>query len=245
VALPADGESTVVLAAEGADIPATADKLTEKLSISYELQGAAQSAEHQSEIALLPQAVCQTAANPPTLDGELDDSCWTFATKLTDFVHHQTGEPAKEQTVCYVLADDANLYLGFECAEEDMQHLRAEAQPDANGLNPNVPRDDSVEIYVDPRTSGKKYFRLAVNSLGAAKSSAAGGWEVGVAAEADRWIVEVRIPFDLIGATPKPGDVWGFNACRNDQGSGEATAWSCTQGSYAKPERFGGLLFSK
>jgi len=244
-ALPADGESTVVLAAEGADIPATADKLTVKLSISYQLQGAAHSAEHQSEIALLPQAVCQTAANPPTLDGKLDDSCWTFATKLANFVHHQTAKPAKEQTVCYVLADDANLYLGFECAEEDMQHLRAKAAPDEQGLNPDVPRDDSVEIYVDPRTSGKKYFRLAVNSLGAAKSSASGGWEVGVATEADRWIVEVRLPFEIIGARPKPGDVWGFNACRNDQGSGEATAWSCTQGSYAKPERFGGLLFSK
>ena len=168
-----------------------------------------------------------------------------MATRLTNFVHHQTGVPASEQTVCYVVADDANLYIGFECEENDTQHLRAEAQPDENGLSPDVPRDDSVEIYIDPRVAARKHFRLAFNSLGTAKSSASGGWAVATGTEADRWIVEVRVPFDLIGAKPEPGDIWGFNACRSDQGSGEATAWSCTRGPYARPERFGGLLFAE
>jgi len=200
--LDGDAESVVILRSAEAEIPATADKVNLKLTVSYQLpDGTPTSMDYERETALLPQAVLQTAANPPTLDGKLDDSCWPFATKLTNFVHHQTGKPAKEQTVCYVVADDANLYLGFDCEEADMEHLRAEAEPD--------------------------------------------GWEVATAVEADRWIVEVKIPFDLIGARPKPGEVWGFNACRNDQGSGEATAWSCTQGSYAKPERFGGLMFSK
>lgn len=160
---------------------------------------------------------------------------------LTDFVGSQTGAPASDRTVCRVLADGANLYLGFECFD-DTAHLRADARPDANGLNPSVPADDSVEIYVDPRTGGG-YLRLALNSLGVAKSSAAGGWQVATGVEPDRWLVEVRIPFALIGTTPAVGDVWGLNVCRNDPGTGESTAWSCTGGSYANPERFGGLLF--
>ncbi len=242
--LGADGDTVVKLAARGAKIPTASDKLRVKLAVRYQLpEGKPLSVESEREIALLPQAVCQTAASPPKLDGKLDDSCWPFATKLTNFVHHQTGEPAREQTVCYVVADDANLYVAFECQEADMKHLRAQAKPDEHGLNPQVPRDDSVEVYIDPRLAGKKYFRLALNSLGAAKSSAAGGWEAATAIEEDRWVVEVRIPFELIGAKPRSGAVWGFNACRNDQGSGEATAWSCTLGAYAKPERFGGLLF--
>ncbi len=244
--LDGDAESVVTLHSAEAEIPATADKVNVKLTVSYQLpDGTPISTNYEREIALLPQAVCRTAVKPPTLDGKLDDNCWSSATKLTSFVDHQTGAPAKKQTVCYVAADDANLYVAFDCAEQDMKHLRAEAKPDENGLNSNVPRDDSVELYVDPRVPGKKFFRLALNSLGAAKSSATGGWEVATAVEADRWIVEVRIPFDLIGARPKPGDVWGFNACRNDQGSGQASAWSCTQGSYSKPERFGGLGFEK
>ena len=244
--LPADRESVVTLAAPGVKAAATSGKLAVKLTLSYELdEGKAVSLTEEREVALLPQAVCQTAANPPVLDGKLDDSCWTFATKLTDFVHHQTGEPAKEPTVCYVVADDANLYVGFECAEADMKHLRAEAKPDANGLNPKVPSDDSVEVYVDPREGGKRYFRIALNSLGAAKATVPGGWEVATSTAAEYWTVELRAPFELIGAKPRPGAVWGFNACRNDQSSGEATSWSWTQGAYAKPERFGGLMFAE
>ncbi|MGD9498623.1 MAG: sugar-binding protein [Armatimonadota bacterium] len=141
-----------------------------------------------------------------------------------------------------MLADNANRYVGFECFDSDTAHLRARVLPDENGLNSDVPTDDSVEIYVDPRAGGS-YLRRALNSLGAAKASAAGGWQVATKVEADRWLVEVRIPFALIGAAPAAGEVWGFNACRNDQSSGESTAWSCTEGGYANPERFGGLLF--
>jgi hypothetical protein len=125
-----------------------------------------------------------------------------------------------------------------------MSHLTANAKPDEHGLNPAAVTDDSVEIYVDPRRPGLGFFRLALNSLGAAKSSHDGGWEVATEVGEAGWTVEVRIPFDLIGARPDRGEVWGFNACRNDKGSGQASAWSCTRGGYAKPERFGGLMFS-
>lgn len=244
--LPGDGEGTIDLSAPEADVPASAQRVEVDTTITLTLPGGEPASVTDTRtLAMLPQAVCQPASSPPELDGGLDDSCWQFATSLTDFVHHQTGEPASEPTTCLVAYDDANLYVAFDCAEEDAAHLRAEAEADASGLSPDVPRDDSVEIYVDPRMAGTGYFRLALNSAGVAKSSASGGWEVGTAVEDDRWIVEVCIPFDVIGAAPRPGDVWGFNACRNDQGSGEATAWSFVQGPYANPERFGGLLFAE
>jgi len=243
--LAGDAATTMTLMAPGAQVPATADMVAITLDIGFELAGETCSVQHDEETALLPQAVCPVSEDGPAIDGSLDEACWAGATTLAGFVHHQTGEPARQQTVCRVLADDGNLCLGFECFDDDTEHLRAEAQPDDDGLNPKVPGDDSVEIYVDPRAGGQGYFRLALNSLGAAKSSASGGWEVATAVERDRWIVEVRIPFSLIGAVPAPGQVWGFNACRNDQTTGEATAWSCTRGGYANPERFGGLLFAR
>jgi hypothetical protein len=237
-------DAAVVVTMREATVSAVAEKLVVRTTVEYELGGERMSVESSDEIALLPQAVCETASNPPTIDGRLDDSPWTFATKLGGFVDHQTGEPARERTTVYVVCDDANLYLGFDLEEEAMSHLTANAKPDEHGLNPAAVTDDSVEIYVDPRRPGLGFFRLALNSLGAAKSSHDGGWEVATEVGEAGWTVEVRIPFDLIGARPDRGEVWGFNACRNDQGSGQASAWSCTRGGYAKPERFGGLMFS-
>ncbi len=241
--LPGGGDNAVALNVPAAVAPASADRVTLTLEVDFEVAGEARSVVRAQEIALLPQAVCSFTARAPVIDGRLDDACWAGATELTGFVHHQTGEPARDRTVCRVLADEANLYVGFECFDDDLTHLRADALPDERGLNPDVPADDSVEIYVDPRTGGAGYFRLALNSLGAAKSSADGGWEVATKVADDRWALEVRIPFAIVGATPAVGNVWGFNACRNDQSSGESAAWSCTLGPYANPDRFGGLLF--
>ncbi len=243
--LPGHAETTVELDAPEAGPPASTAEVAVRLEIGFELAGEARSVEHSEEIALLPQAVCPLVSAAPVIDGALDEGCWSSATEMTGFVHHQTGESAREETVCRVLADEANLYVGFECFDEDIAHLRAQAQPDERGLNPDVPTDDSVEIYVDPRTGGAGCFRLALNSLGAAKSSVEGGWEVATRVAGDRWVVEVRIPFAIIGAMPAAGDVWGFNACRNDQSTGESTAWSCTRGPYANRERLGGLAFSR
>ena len=34
------------------------------------------------------------------------------------------------------------------------------------------------------------------------------------ARHASGWTVEMAVPFDALGATPKPGDVWGVNVMR-------------------------------
>ena len=245
--LPVGAEETPILVtAPGVALPTGAAKIAAKLTVTYEVEpGQPLTATDERELALTPQASCQTAANPPTIDGKLDDSAWNFSTRLTGFVDNVTGQPAREPTTCQVMNDDQNLYVGFVCSQADMVHLRANAKPDANGLNPNAPADDSIEVYLDPHRPGGSFFRLCVNSLGAAKcDGASGGWTVAVTKDPDRWTVELKLPFKVIGATLRPGDQWGFNACRNNQNVNEATSWSWTQGSYSKPERFGGLRFT-
>ena len=239
---PADGQPAQVVIPLPAGAAAPNAALKARLAVSFAVDGRAQTLEEEREVALVPSADCQTAANPPAVDGSLEDRAWKFATQLAGFVDHESGRPAKAQTTCSVMFDDQFLYLGFSCPQE-MARLKASARPDAQGLNPETPQDDSVEIYVDPRRPGVPHFRLCLNTLGSAKSSAAGGWAAAVRKDADRWSIELRIPFRLIGATPKTGEVWGLNVCRNDQATPQFSSWSWTQGAYDRPARFGNLRF--
>ncbi len=253
---PATATATLPVGTEGSAVTVTAPapglsaaggtRLKTRLTVTYEVAtGKPLTLTDEREVALTPQTSCQTAANPPIIDGELDDSGWTFATRLAGFVDHLTGQPAREQTVCQLMYDDANLYLGFVCSQADMKHLREQARPDAQGLNPNTPADDSIEVYLAPHPPDPAHFRLCLNALGAAKcDTARGGWTAACTKAADRWTIEVKLPFQVIGATPRTGDVWGFNACRNNQTVNESTSWSWTQGPYANPARFGGLKFT-
>ena len=58
------------------------------------------------------------------------------------------------------------------------------------------------------------------------------------------WVVELAIPFSkLSGTTPRIGAIWGFNLCRVRPMSKQHFAFSPTFGLFAKPERFGKLIF--
>ena len=68
--------------------------------------------------------------------------------------------------------------------------------------------------------------------------------------EAAGWQGMIRVPWKGLGlATPKPGDVWGFNLTRIDQSvpydleTSEYTSWVVT-GSDEKLDRWGHLVFA-
>ena len=243
--LAAEGVSSVRLAPPGALVPADVDEVSAELSISYDVRGYEDSLDYAVKVPLVPQAVCRITEDAPTLDGLLDDTCWETATKLVGFADPRTRQLSGEPTVCYVAADDMNLYVALDCQEMDVDHLRTDAQPNRWGRNPDVPwGDDCVQIDVDPRVIGQGLFRLALNSAGTAKSTAPGGWEAAIAIGDGRWVVEMKIPSEILGARPQAGAVWGFNANRNDSGSGRS-AWSRTHGWWSSLQQFGGLLFTE
>jgi len=93
-----------------------------------------------------------------------------------------------------------------------------------------------------------------VNSLGTvAEFRQEGGLEkpwtsqarAAVTRSADSWTAEVEIPLSAFGKVPKPGDIWGFNACRDRivGGPRERLSWNPTFGEFGHPDRFGKLIF--
>jgi Domain of unknown function (DUF4838)/Carbohydrate family 9 binding domain-like len=185
----------------------------------------------------------------PKLDGKLDDPCWKKAKPFNADYDNRTGIKVNLKTVARAAYDSTFLYLGVYCQEPKMKDLKDSCRkPDGPVWNEN-----NLDIFFAPKNS-KDLKHIIVNSLGTicdvdmpngknimAWSSNA---KTAVSRTKDGWIVEMAIPFSkLSGGTPGIGAIWGFNLCRVRPVVKQYLAFSPTFGLFAKPERFGKLIF--
>ena len=83
------------------------------------------------------------------------------------------------------------------------------------------PREESIEIFLDPGRSCSKHIQLCAGIYGSLFDSRAekksGTVKMTVTREDFNGGVLLKfiIPFDETMKKPQPGDVWGFNICRN------------------------------
>ena len=233
------------------------------------------------------------AAQPPVVDGRLDDPCWKDAEVAQYFSLNEGSGPAKAPSRALVAWDDKNLYVAYRCDEPQMKSLVAKVK-DRDG---RVWEDDCIEIFLLPnRTNPNDFYHIVFNTLGTLRDERANSadWDSHATARAaladdgpstvlkaapstsrGGWAIEAVIPFASLGGAmflphgkagqpalrlaglsafaaktpPEPGTVWGLNLCRSRQAKPgadrECSCWSCTYGSFARPERFGELIFQK
>lgn len=153
--------------------------------------------------------------SPPVIDGQLTETCWKTAPRLTRFLALGTDTPAPFQTTAYVLYDDNAIYVGTKCVE-----------PDPSKINLDRLFADCIEIMLDPSMSRSDYIHLAINPSGAkydarrgqtgfvAHEDWGGDWQAKGFVGKDYWSVEAAIPFFMLQLTPKTSSTWGFNLCR-------------------------------
>jgi hypothetical protein len=193
----------------------------------------------------------------PAIDGALDDAAWQQAARI-DGLRRLTIEASESDTTVRLGRDEKSLYVAFDCTEPHQDRLVvAPAKPDS----PEFSRDDHVVVFIDVGRSRAKYARLAVNATGlvrdafvdaeAKKTDAA--WQanatVKVARHATGWSVEMAVPFDALGATPKPGDVWGVNVMRLRRAgvadpNGQASWWALPPTEFHAPDEFGVMILA-
>ena len=191
---------------------------------------------------------------PPTLDGKLDDPAWRGAAKLEGFVRYGSGEPAKDPTTAFVTYDSRALYIAARLSSSAMDKLRS----DETARDADVWRDDCLEIFLDPGHTHREWRQFVTNSVGArfdahmpggkpgrGKVWNAAGWEVKGAKGTDAWTVEMKLPFSDLGGAPKPGDVWGFNVCREAPSTGELSMWNDTGGRFTRVAHLADLVFAE
>lgn len=201
-------------------------------------------------------ALCCRTAQPPELDGILDDPCWVAAEKITGFrVSAQPGALALHQTVLQMSYDDNFLYVAFRCEHPNARAMQCQfSSKDRDGL---VFRDESVEMFFDTEHTHQRYHQIIVTAAGAifddrgeevvSESVDSSGssprltektdfkidasWnstaEFVPSREEDAWVIEGRIPLEDFGVSAVvPGTVWGFQACRNEVAAHAQNVWA-------------------
>jgi hypothetical protein len=188
-------------------------------------------------------AVCPSGSNAPELDASFKDSAWPSDAQVDGFVRVRPPAFAEAQTTVRLYRTKDALYLGAYAREPRMETMVA-TMTDSDSP---VWEEESIEVVIETR-SGSRY-RFALNPLGArfdAKDRDAawnGDWRAEAKQYTTGWAAEVALPFSVLGATPKKGEVWGFNVVRHRRNvRDERSSWAYQEG--VAEEALGRLVFN-
>jgi hypothetical protein len=177
------------------------------------------------------------------VDGSLDESAWSQATRLTGFWQYQPvdGRPAEEETEVLVWYAPDAIYFGIIAHDRNPGAIRATVAD-----RDNIDNDDYVVLDLDTFHDRRRAFFFAVNPLGAQSdgvrsegvsqvSSLIPGttdknpdfnWESKGRITAQGYQVEIRIPFKSLRYPGSGPQSWGFNATRVIQRTGYSDTWT-------------------
>lgn len=172
-------------------------------------------------------------AEPPVIDGIIDDAVWQQANVITDF--HQTrpgnGTPTSERTEVYVVYDEDALYVAARMYDSNPELIAAPVIRHGQGM----PSDDRLVVILDPFNTGRAGYRFETNLNAARHDSLYTSvtsfsldwntiWDVATSVDGESWIAEIEIPFKSIPFDPAV-ETWGFNFGRAIRRRGEEMAW--------------------
>ncbi len=193
------------------------------------------------------------ADEPPAIDAKLDEQVWDRADVLTDFILWGAAGSADYDTRARVAHDGENLYIALEC-DQDTSNLVTRAAP----RDGSTWKDDSLEIFINPRRGEYEYAQFIVNAAGAffdqwrrQEDQSYGDalaydfdcdWAAAV--HEGRWVAELRLPLDEMGIDPERQELVPMNFVRNVQGEdGEIAAWFASIKAHADPMARGWIVF--
>lgn len=196
-----------------------------------------------------PTALVPVVDEAPVIDGDLGDEVWTQAVRLGPF-GDIAGEPATNETFALLLRSGDTLYIGFTCAIP----AGAELQVRQTERDSSVYTDESVEVFIDPGLSLRRYHHFLVNADNVQRDEAGdklgavpydvtwqGSWQSATSRTETAWFAEFAIPLADLGLAGDAPALVGLNVCRNDRTTGETLAWSPTVYGFHEPVRFGAV----
>lgn len=158
--------------------------------------------------------------DPYLIDGNTDEDFWDKATAVTDFTAIDGGKLNHKPPIAWVIAGDDGLRIRYRCPMD----LGNNAKSMVSERDGNVWLEDSVEVFLDPKVSGREWyqFSLSSNDVALDSNSLQGRawnpkWKHYVKMKDDRYNVEILIPYETLGfmEVPEKGEKWGINLTRN------------------------------
>jgi len=183
-------------------------------------------------------------ASPPSIDGELNDPCWSTAEKIT--LSHLLGKSTapSQKTEVLLTYDDSQLYLSFICYEDQMDKIVAKQEQ----RDLDVWRDDCLEIFLAPNPP--TYYHFVLNALGTQQdemnkdASWNADWKAQTKRFPDRWQAEIAIPFSALPLSKDTSPEWRANFCRQELPNEELSSWAALESGFHEPANFGIISFS-
>jgi len=189
----------------------------------------------------------------PRIDGVLDESAWTSAPPITDFVQKIPieGAPPSVATEVRLLYDDHALYVFARLFRTDPHAIRTSLTR-RDGDSDAETFTVSLDTYLDHRTA----YSFTISSGGVrgdayhAQDSEDSGretqfdpvWSARARIDSVGWTAEMRIPFSQLRFNPKSQQTWGMQLTRNVADIAERLQWTLIPVSAAGfASRFGQL----
>jgi len=180
----------------------------------------------------------------PTLDGRLDDACWSQAAWNSGFVQHRDpDEQAEHDTRFTVACDDQFLFIAAAMTEPMPSGLVANIEQ----RDGNIYRDDCIQIFIDPDRKDTGYFSFSINSRGKFRDTMGTTvlWNSDAQAaahvDAKQWSLEAVIPFGDLELTPECCTApWGVNVTRVRRAGKPAvlSTFAPLRGTFHQPDKF-------
>ncbi len=185
------------------------------------------------------------AAEPPTIDGLLDEAVWRTAARIESFTQQEPsdGEPATERTEVQLLYDANALYIAVHAYDSDPAGVIAtEMRRDSLRML----EEDNFQLILDTFRDSRSGYMFVTNPLGAkleqqvfeegggnARGSASninrdwnGVWSAASQRTSDGWTAEIMIPMVTLRSPDVESQVWGINFMRNIRRKNEQVYWA-------------------
>ena len=162
-------------------------------------------------------------ADPPGIDGVLDDEVWQNAPAYEGFMQQNPneGEDATERTTFQIAYDDEAVYFAIQCYDSEPDNIVSRLTRRDSWVEA-----DWVSVNLDPHCDRRTGYWFAVYVSGSVRDGTYsddrwgddtwnGVWEVKTKTHDKGWSAEFRIPYHVLRFSPKDEYVWGMNIERN------------------------------
>ncbi len=180
-------------------------------------------------------AVATWTEDPIELDGRLDESGWTRAIPIGDFIQAmpREGEPATDPTIVRILFDQENLYFGVYCYQDPEKIVISSLNRDFTTTDNDV-FGVALDIWHDHRNGfvffihpGASKEDIQISNDGLEFSREWDGiWEVATQVREDGWTAEIVIPLKTLGYSGQSDAIMGVNFKRRVRHKNEDSHWS-------------------
>lgn len=181
-----------------------------------------------------PELTISKAKGSIDIDGNINESAWSSATMIDDFIERDPGENIKPNVKTEVLVtyDESFLYVAFKCYDNPALIRATMSQRD------QYSGDDEVAVFIDPYANASSAYMLYVNSFGIQKdylwNSVTGSesgfdliWNASAKVTDFGYQVEMSIPFSSLRFPNQDVQTWKIDFRRgHPRDSYHTYAWA-------------------